>query len=343
MKTQHLTQVRSFVFLYLFLSIASTGFLLLGISLFARETGLPYTQIEQYIPTSVCLLLSMSGFLGLLCISEISYDEDIIVKKTLLGLRKKVFSRSQMAYFTIFSGKHGDELCLHFPHGKVQLNPYNHQDLNQHQERLTTGRLRNRYQESLIQYRVSRAFIIVIFLLCLTTSYSIWGGKTPDYKPIKQEELVLLEGHLEHKPQIEKYRGDRSIDLKMVEYPLFTFSFDDLRYNSLFRGEFFKHMDKGSQVWLSISKDAYDLKIAKTKEPSFKEKHVGYGSITPYGIQDTIYQYFSLEHYNGLEVARHQRVQEVVLPILGGIMSIATLTAAIFLLRLKKPQNPYDT
>lgn len=139
--------------------------------------------------------------------------------------------------------------------------------------------------------------LILVSSLLLFLNYEIYQD-IPEQATTKN--TVLINGTVD----IFEHRKQRShywYDLKLIEYPDFSFKIDDNVYRILLSSKIFKSdpIRPNDTLSLNITQKDYEYKIAQTKQPSWKDFFGDYNIIEPCSIEkkSTNTVYYSIQDY----------------------------------------------
>jgi hypothetical protein len=148
-----------------------------------------------------------------------------------------------------------------------------------------------------------------VFFMALATflfGFTIKTVVTPDF-PIEGDQLITVSGHLSMPPDIHTISQKNAagyIQLYLTEYPGVSFHIDNNGYNIIDLNEM-KKMGKGAAVEVSVPRHEYAIKILKTEQPGYFEKHYEWATIYTYGVSANDKQLYDVETYNESKQALH--------------------------------------
>jgi len=148
-----------------------------------------------------------------------------------------------------------------------------------------------------------------VFFMTLATflfGFTIKSVVTPDFS-VEGDQLIALSGHLSMPPDIHTISQKNAsgyIQLFLTEYPGINFHIDNNGYNAIDLNKMTK-MAKGTAADISVPRHEYAIKILKTEQPGYLEKHYEWATIYTYGLSLNGEQVYTVETYNESKQALH--------------------------------------
>lgn len=124
---------------------------------------------------------------------------------------------------------------------------------------------------------------------------------------IDGSQLITIGGHLSMPADIHQPSGKSSsgyVHLYLTEYPGINFEIDRVGYNIIHVNEMKKY-NRETTVELSIPRREYLVKIMKTEEPGYFEKHLEWTTIYTYSVLLDDKQVYNVDTYNESQQALH--------------------------------------
>lgn len=157
------------------------------------------------------------------------------------------------------------------------------------------------------------AVLLVISAVFLFRSNKVYNGSNTVEIEYKQIEIAKINIEKASKSTIE------NILIKIDKYPGFIFKIDGKAYNIMKREAYLREVSIGDTLIMTIDKDEYEAKLAKTKEPGFWLKHDKYNTINVIALRKGNAEFLSLTDYSIQHVIKIGEWKVIVL-IGGGLI-----------------------
>ena len=141
--------------------------------------------------------------------------------------------------------------------------------------------------------------VIIMVLSAFLLGFTLKAVIVPD-ESIDGNKMITLSGHLSMPASINIPSGknsDRYIQLYLTEFPGINFQIESAGYNLVHLNQIKKYQ-KGTVAELTISRREYAIKITKTEEPGYWEKHFDWATIDAYGVTLNNDQLYTIDEYN---------------------------------------------
>ncbi|MFN3967720.1 hypothetical protein [Flavobacterium sp.] len=178
---------------------------------------------------------------------------------------------------------------------RFQSNHYNGYDLLK--ENITKDKPQDfdfeENQKASLNRKIGLFLIFLSFILLYFSLKSLINTtKFSDNTPIVLTEQIITSGL-----KIKRYKGSASIHLKFKDYSEFDFYIDAHAFAGN-AADFVKEVNHGDTLTISLLKEDFEKKIAKTEPLSFGDKSFNYYTINLYSISHKGKSYLSLTDYD---------------------------------------------
>lgn len=280
-----------------------------GIGLCFLSYYLTSVSLDSEYPQIAGLVLgALFGVFGLLSIFSVwqmkkyEFDGDKLIVKSIFNTTKKIIYKNDIISYNEIqketeSSKWKD-LTIFTSKRKEKISSFTISNYHELKVALTRGIDRNEYSEKLWAYKVHKRFgigFIILGLSFLIGMLSVYSEKDREIIP---DQLTTITVTIVKTPEIERRKSSRWIDLKVEEYPNFTFEIDGIRFHASDSDEIVTDLKARDRIELDILKDTYLKKISQTKDLSFLDKTVNYSFISVNGLRKDGKVYLKLEDIN---------------------------------------------
>jgi hypothetical protein len=192
-----------------------------------------------------------------------------------------------------------DELFVFTTFGKYRFASYNYDGYGILKAQITKNKTRNLDYEKKWDSKSVRNFSFFFLFFGLAFLLSGLNYLVIKSKPITSNELVKITQIVTSEIKIKKEgRRSRYFELRFNDYPEFMFNVKGYGYSATYSDEFVNDITLGDTLTVSIKKEDFEKKIAKTKPPTFWDKTINYYDIPVFGIAYKDKEYLNLNDYN---------------------------------------------
>ena len=287
------------------LIVGGIGALLIGSNLIKSSLQDEYPQLVGLILGLICVLMGLLSLVGLFFIEKVVLKKNELLILSFGGrMKKKIHLTEIESYKEIEKESKSSkwkELTVFTKKSKYTIYSHTFSNYEDFKKVLTNGKKKNEFAEKLWQYKITKrngiGFLIggILFLL-------IFGNvHIKKNQEVQIEDLSTISGTVLEKIEIKqsgKRNRNRSIELKLKEYPKFIFKIRSIGLRATNTYSLISNVEVGEKLELDILTDQYQKKITKEFPLNFWDKSINYRWITIYGISDEINDYFSLRNFN---------------------------------------------
>ena len=253
------------------------------------------------------------------------YDDILVLKSNLFYKETRIPLREITSWAEIHKKNKNnswDELTIITDAKKYRFESYNYTDYTDLKNNIVRHIPQNIEFEKILEARiilkisicliaVGIMFLIFSFFNLNANEKALTPGNFYQTKQIITSEVKIHKGS----------KGARSITLTFEDYPEFDFKISGDAYDAMYADEFVSNVKTYDTVYITLVKDDYEKKLAKTKPLSFFDKTISYYHIDICGVATKNENYLNLSDYFAEVRDRHQNNGWIFAGI-GAVLSI---------------------
>jgi hypothetical protein len=303
------------------------GFLVGSYFVLAKTFKQQYPQLFEILGGVAMILF------GIYCIYYYSnrkiiyvYEDSVVFKSGLIIKKIKLRLDEIESWAELKkTSKHGswDELYIFTASEKYSFASSNYDDYYTFKDKITKNKHRNNEYEKKSDNKNVWILALVIFLLGL---FLLPLGLKPLLLPnsdVSSVQLVKTNQIVIDGIKIKKSgRHSHNIELKFNEFPEFDFKVSGDAFDAMYAENFVDEVHLGDTLTVSVPKDEYGKKMAKTIPLTFWDKYVNYYDIKVYEISHRNTSYLTLNDFaqeEGSRTKSNARIGSIIGIILVGI------------------------
>lgn len=319
------------------------GMLLFCYYLISASLDHEYPQIIGLIAGAILGFFGVISLVLLLNLDKLELETDKLKVISPFKSPKKTIYISEIKSFNEIekNSATGKEKCLTIftDRFRYKISSSTYTNYEQLKATLTKDKFRNTHSEEVWEYKMKNysGWAQIVFGLMIIAG--IIYSDNFNEKEINSNKLTTINGTISNELKISKRKSKRWIDLKVEEYPGFTFKLNGDNFHASNSKSFVAKVKKGDKIELDILIDAYQKKLIKSKELSFWEKGVNYELIQIFGLRDHHKTYLKLTDINN-ELKSSSHFYSFILFLSIGIA--ITVSGVKFIIKNFKPE-PINT
>lgn len=115
---------------------------------------------------------------------------------------------------------------------------------------------------------------------------------------LSRNDVQVVKGILSEDIRLEHSRKSRSLVIKLENLSDFEFIIGSVSLDETYYQDLMKDFKKGNKIYLTIEKEEYQKKIAKTNQLTFLDKYFHYEKIDVVEVENKNFKYLSLSDFN---------------------------------------------
>jgi len=261
-----------------------------------------YVQLPQILGGSFFLLMAVVFFYSLRSMVSYRLYEDRLEVVSVTGIVGKTIWPISITSWSEYKFKNGRKcLTIFTDNDKYRILDIDLKEYDALRDCVTQGKTQ-------VAATPNRKPLIMLFLFFFVGGLGMWGNVFYSYsikdRKVAASDIAGVGGIVISPVKITNTggRGARNlIEIKLVQYPQFTFRIDYAAYAATKRRDYLNYARPMDSVFIDILASDYQKKISKEKPLGFFDKSVNYGTIDVYGLRDKHNSYLTLQDYNNAD------------------------------------------
>jgi len=257
-----------------------------------------YLQLPPVILCAVLWIMGVTCIVLVFAIPKFEIYTDRLEIKSIWGTTRKIIYRNEIISWSVKQKEGPNVLTIFSNQTKHKIYSITCKNFDKIKNELTKGKFQNADYEANIEKKIQKGinkfYALVFFLFGCFLIYGAYSLIIPKKTDLRPKQLTSVEGIITNVIR----KDNRSILLKLSQYPNFTFIITGNDYYATYVEDFISKINAKDTIAIDILTDEYEKKITRVKPMSFFEKSVDYRFISFYGLRDKEKTLRSLRDYN---------------------------------------------